>query len=383
MEGPEAHHRLLRIAPLGIWALLGIPFLIAAVLRPHGPFPRHFALFPIAFVIFGAAFWTSVRSSGLGLQRFMQIGALAAQSLAVLVMSFVIPEHLIGLFFIFVSWQLALFFRLRIALLWIGIQSFLLLCIYTSRFSLGDGISVIAINVGFQAFAVVTAFVADSEIRARKDLAGVNAELRAARELLAESSRASERLRISRELHDVMGHNLTALSIHLEVAGHLVNGQAAEHLEKARYLSKVLLSDVRGIVSAMKGSEAVDVRRAVQALGEGIPTLQLHLNLPEELTIADPIRAQVFVRCVQEIVTNALRHSDAGNLWVEVTATGAGFEIDAKDDGRGSQIVRLGSGLSTMKARLEEIGGSLALESQPARGFAVRAWLPLAAKVGP
>jgi signal transduction histidine kinase len=75
-----------------------------------------------------------------------------------------------------------------------------------------------AINVGFQAFAVVTAFVADSEIRARTDLAGVNVELRAARELLAESNRASERLRISRELHHVMGHNLTALSIHLEVA---------------------------------------------------------------------------------------------------------------------------------------------------------------------
>lgn len=125
----------------------------------------------------------------------------------------------------------------------------------------------------------------------------------------------------------------------------------------------------------------MDVKRAVQALGEGIPTLQLHLKLPDELTIEDPIRAQVFVRCAQEIVTNALRHSDAGNLWVEVTATGTGFEIDARDDGRGSQIVRLGSGLSTMKARLEEIGGSLALESRPARGFAVRAWLPLTAKV--
>jgi hypothetical protein len=120
MEGPEAHHRLLRIAPLGIWGLLGIPFLIAAVLRPHGPFPPHFALFPIGFVVFGSAFWISVRSSGLEPQRLAQIGALAAQSVAVLVMSYVIPEHLIGLFFIFVSWQLALFFRLRIALTWIG-----------------------------------------------------------------------------------------------------------------------------------------------------------------------------------------------------------------------------------------------------------------------
>jgi signal transduction histidine kinase len=381
MERPETHHRLLRVAPLAIWALLGIPFLIAAILSPHGPFPPHFVFFPTAFVIFGAAFWMSVRSNGPVRRRILQIGLLAVQSIAVLVMSFVIPEHLIGLFFIFVSWQLALFFRMSIALPWMGIQSLLLLGIYTKAFSLGDGLRVMAINVGFQAFAVVAAFVAESEIRARKELAGANAELRATRELLAESSRASERLRISRDLHDVMGHNLTALNIHLEVASHLVHGQAEEHLGKAKYLSKALLTDVRGIVSVMKGSEAVDVKRAVQALCEGTPALQLHLTLPDDLSIEEPIRAQIFVRCVQEIVTNALRHSDAGNLWVEVTATPAGFQIDAKDDGRGSDAVRPGQGLSAMRERLEEIGGNLAIESQPSRGFAVRAWLPAATKI--
>jgi len=379
MERPEAHHRLLRIAPLGIWLLLGIPFIISAVFHRQGPVPPHFVLFSGAFVIFGAAFWISVRSSGVGWRRLVQASALAAQSVAVLIMSFVVPEHLIGLFFVFVSWQLALFFSLAIALTWISVQSALLLWIYANKFNLGQGLAVMAINMGFQAFAVVTAFVADSEIRARKDLAGVNAELRAARELLAEGSRASERLRISRELHDVMGHNLTALSINLEVASHLVHGQAQAHLEKAQSMAKMLLSDVRGIVNAMKGSEVVDVKRAVQALCEGIPTLQLHLKLPNNLTIEDPTRAHVFVRCVQELVTNALRHSEARNLWLEVMANDGGFQINARDDGRGSAPVEMGVGLSTMSARLEEVGGNLEILS-PSRGFAVQVWLPWALK---
>jgi signal transduction histidine kinase len=100
-------------------------------------------------------------------------------------------------------------------------------------------------SLAFQLFAFITAAVARSESNARNELAGINAELRATRELLAESSRIRERSRISDELHDVIGHNLTALNIHLEVAKHLANGKAVEHVQKSQALAKILLQDVR------------------------------------------------------------------------------------------------------------------------------------------
>jgi len=75
--------------------------------------------------------------------------------------------------------------------------------------------------VGYSSFTFITGLVAKQQAQAREEQRRLNAELRATRALLAESSRMSERLRISRELHDLLGHHLTALSLNLEVAGHL------------------------------------------------------------------------------------------------------------------------------------------------------------------
>src|SRR3546814_12036878 len=80
-----------------------------------------------------------------------------------------------------------------------------------------------------------------------------NSELRATRALLAESSRLSERMRISRELHDLLGHHLTALSLNLEVATHVSSGKAQEHVRQAHTLAKLLLTDVREAVSRQIG----------------------------------------------------------------------------------------------------------------------------------
>ena len=85
--------------------------------------------------------------------------------------------------------------------------------------------------VGYSSFTFITGFVARQQASAREEQRRLNAELRATRALLAESSRMSERLRISRELHDLLGHHLTALSLNLEVAGHLTEGKAQEHTQ--------------------------------------------------------------------------------------------------------------------------------------------------------
>ena len=84
-----------------------------------------------------------------------------------------------------------------------------------------------------------------------------------ATELLEISSRTTERLRIARDLHDLLGHHLTALSLNLEVASHLATGEANEQIEKSKAITKLLLGDVRDVVSRLRNDEPVDLGAAI------------------------------------------------------------------------------------------------------------------------
>src|SRR5204863_3220827 len=109
---------------------------------------------------------------------------------------------------------------------------------------------------GFAAFALYAGWVAEREARQRGELSLLYAELKSTQALLAESSRLAERARIARDLHDVLGHHLTALSLSLEVASHVADGKAKAEVERARSLSKLLLAEVRGVVSQFRDGEA-------------------------------------------------------------------------------------------------------------------------------
>src|SRR5205085_10751655 len=226
---------------------------------------------------------------------------IALQSAATLVMVYLIPCYSIGILLVIVAWELALLLPTWTALLWILGQTALLATIlYEGRLS---NLALFATNtsLGFQLFAFVTASIAKRESRARNDLGRANAELRATRELLAESSRLGERARISGELHDVLGHNLTALNLHLEVAKHVSDGKALEHVQKSQALAKLLLRDVREVVSAVRGDDQIDVRRAVETLVDGLPYPKIHLNIAGDLKVDDSACAHTLLRCIQEV----------------------------------------------------------------------------------
>jgi hypothetical protein len=96
------------------------------------------------------------------------------------------------------------------------------------------------VYAGFQGFAVLMVETGLREAVARQRLAEVNAELQAAQALLADSTRSVERLRIARDLHDLVGHQLTALTLNLEAAAHHSQGAAAEHVQRSRAAAKAL-----------------------------------------------------------------------------------------------------------------------------------------------
>jgi signal transduction histidine kinase len=220
--------------------------------------------------------------------------------------------------------------------------------------------------------------VASQQAEEREAQRRLISELRATRALLAESTRIAERMRIARELHDLIGHHLTALSLNLEVASHLSNESAAVHVRKAQTTARLLLADVREAVSELRQDDAIDLTQALQSLIDGVPSLHVHLTIPPRFSVEDPRRAQVLLRCVQEIITNTARHAGARNLWLAFTYEEETLlSLCARDDGRGASDITPGNGLSGMRERLAEFGGSVTLESEAGQGFALSIRLPL------
>jgi signal transduction histidine kinase len=121
--------------------------------------------------------------------------------------------------------------------------------------------------------------------------------------------------------------------------------------------------------------------QALRTLAAGIAAPEIHLLIAEDLAIDDPMRAHTVLRCVQEIITNAMRHAVAENLWIELARTDNGITIRARDDGRGAKEVQPGRGLTGMRERLEQVGGTLEIETQPAKGFRIAAWMPVSGGV--
>lgn len=229
---------------------------------------------------------------------------------------------------------------------------------------------------GFQCFALLTARLAHIAERQRDELAEVNAHLLSTRSLLEAGARDGERLRLSRELHDVAGHSLTALKLNLELALRLPDAEREAKIASARDLADALLDDIRAVVGQLRRHDGVDLGPALRALTERLPGPRVELDLEPELRVAEVGQAQALLRCVQEGLTNALRHSGARHVRVSVRRAGDAVQAEVSDDGRGQANTVAGHGLTGMRERIEEAGGQLEIDSPPGGGFRVRARMP-------
>jgi signal transduction histidine kinase len=147
-------------------------------------------------------------------------------------------------------------------------------------------------------------------------------------------------------------------------------------VQQAHAITRLLLSDVRDVVSRMRDSGSIDLAEAIRSVAAVPGELRVHLDLPEVLAIDDRGRALALLRCVQEIITNTARHSMAANLWLHIESTADGIAVHARDDGRGVTAVSEGNGLRGMRERLTEYSGDVAFSSRAGEGFEVRAFLP-------
>jgi signal transduction histidine kinase len=221
------------------------------------------------------------------------------------------------------------------------------------------------------------AVAAELEV-ANAQLLAANAALHEAQARLAEASRAEERLRISRDLHDGMGNQLTALSLQLDLIGRLVDGRATDHVAQAKALSAELLRDTRDVVSQLRDTR-VSPRDRIARLARSLPRPTTSLDLAEGLDVVPDTVADTIVRVVQESLTNTARHSAADRAWVVVRCDAADVQLQVRDNGLGASAVVPGNGLSGMAERVALLSGELSYVTAPSAGFTVTVRIPLRA----
>ncbi|MDX2427271.1 MAG: sensor histidine kinase [Xanthomonadales bacterium] len=369
---------MLRYAGLFLWFCAGIPLFLTRFIFPEPLDLEIYVAWFMLHILFGLMYWNLMRylpeRTSIS-NRLMYLSLLTGSALGISVVS---ETALGGMLLLIVSVLLPWMLSVIPAVAWLIVQN-VLLAVALGRIpevSLSEVSQTAGSFLGISLFAFMSSVVVLRQNAARDELNKVNSELRATQSLLAENTRIAERVRIARELHDLVGHHLTALTLNLEVVTHLVDGKVLEHVQQAHSLARLLLADVREVVSDMRRDDMVNLADALHTLIEGVPKPQIHLDLPSEEVMTEPERALVLLRCVQEIITNSVRHAQASNLWIRLSMTRDGLAMSARDDGIGADKVAVGNGLLGMAERLKQLGGKLEIESEPGAGFALHAWLP-------
>jgi signal transduction histidine kinase len=377
------HIRVLRYAGLVTYACVGIPMLMY---QPgESPIANGDRVgWVVAYAAFGLAYWIATIDLGSRRSRWLRLPMLLVLYVTAMAIGYFSTPGLSAMLLVVIAVVLPWLLPTWPSAIWMVLQNFSMAPLWVRladpQYTWFDAVLQCVLYVGFSCIAFVSSLIAKQQADSREELRRLNSELRATRTLLTESSRIAERMRISRELHDLVGHHLTALSLNLEVASHLVSGAAQEHVRQAQTVAKLLLSDVREVVSQLREDDNIDLTAALKTLVEGVPGLAIHLDLPPRFAVDDPLRAQVLLRCAQEIITNTVRHAGARNLWLCCERTEANeLAIHARDDGRGAPSIKHGNGLNGMRERLAQVGGRLNISTARDQGFVLDAWLPLEA----
>jgi two-component system sensor histidine kinase DesK len=200
----------------------------------------------------------------------------------------------------------------------------------------------------------------------------IQGRLHRAEQRVSTLSVAAERERIGRDLHDILGHSLTAISIKAGLAARLVDldpAAAKAQIAEIEQVSRQALADVRTTASGMHevrlATEIASARAVLLAAG-------IESRMPSALPPLSDQASELLGYVVREAVTNVVRHSQAGVCTVAVEPTA----VEVRDDGRGLPTgVRSGSGLVGLRSRVEAAGGTLWVGAAETGGTVVRAEL--------
>jgi two-component system sensor histidine kinase DesK len=208
-------------------------------------------------------------------------------------------------------------------------------------------------------------------------IARANRELHATREELARLAVSEERLRIARDLHDLLGHSLSVIALKSELARRLVHVEperAAVELDDIQTVTRNALAEVR---EAVQGYRRLALSEALESAEAALAAAGIDCELAEaDVALPADVDA-VLAWAVREGTTNVIRHSGALHCAIRVRADGSRAAVEIEDDGSAAPSAGRGSGLAGLRERARRVRGDLEAGARPEGGFRLRLTVPL------
>ncbi|RUO63545.1 sensor histidine kinase [Pseudidiomarina insulisalsae] len=365
-----------RWAGLLTWALLATMSLWLIAGRPDS------ALFSaswwgalLLFVVYIVAFAKATQEQSLKFEPTSRYLLLLLQLLCVYILFWLLPLNFLAILLTMWCAQLPYFFTIRNSVLIAALINVPHALIFQLHWQQQDAWLTSLLFWAFHLFAILMMGSQLREQRARESEQALNRELRATQKLLTEVNKRQERTRIARNIHDLLGHHLTALAIQLQVAERKSEGEVKQLLQQSQGIAKLLLADVREAVSEIRASAAMPLKPLLEQLLIPTPHKRIELDLDPGLQLAQVEVAEAVVRIVQETITNFVRHSRGNCLRIAAQLSDRHFNLQMSDNGGPTATVELGNGLQGMRDRVHALKGSFALTTAPQ--FCIRISLPV------
>ncbi|BAY83326.1 periplasmic sensor signal transduction histidine kinase [Calothrix parasitica NIES-267] len=225
-----------------------------------------------------------------------------------------------------------------------------------------------------------------SERKSREKLAAANKKLRQYALKIENQATLEERNRIAREIHDSLGHSLTALNLQLETGTKLLNSnpeKAKDFLVRAKGLGSQALKDVRESVSTMRSDPLQEkfLETSINTLVENFhhstniqPNYQINLFYPIPRDVSTAI-----YRIIQESLTNISKYAEATEVNLEITTVATNLHLIIEDNGKGFDLTKntTGFGLQSMRDRTLALEGDFNIESFIGKGTKIKIDIPL------
>ncbi|MEV6717344.1 histidine kinase [Lentzea sp. NPDC051208] len=228
------------------------------------------------------------------------------------------------------------------------------------------------------AYYVVSAMVAGMVVYGLSRLPSLVKQLETARSELADLAVSQERLRFARDLHDLLGFSLSAITLKVELAIRMLGTQterATRELVEILGIAREALADVRAVASSYRELSLTDEIESARSV---LTAAGVRTTIEADQLDLSPRSRTVLATVLREGVTNLLRHSDATRCTITISGTDRLASIDIVNDGAPAEAgAERGSGLTNLATRATAIGGSLLAQTTSGGGYRLHAEVPV------